>query len=152
LENFSIQHNSSFPQTRLEDYSCHPATSDPYGAVVPGSSWITLTAPCLDGTIVRSDRNRLRIMILLTVHVQAFFESDAPLNEAQIGARVKCLFPRGLDTRPKSPYIEALVLSVSHSMDDHQRIGILHLTRHYLQKQQQQGESLPLMAQTIRIT
>lgn len=147
--NDPIEHNDAF-QAVLEDAHCELATADSCGTITRRSSYITLSAPCLDGTIVRSERNG-HPMVQLTPEIQAFLVSDVDIEEAQIGGTVKCLFPRGLETGASGFYIEALVLGVSKEMVDYQRIGIVHIRKHSWRRHQDRGEELCLVTQTVKI-
>ncbi|KIW99594.1 uncharacterized protein Z518_11007 [Rhinocladiella mackenziei CBS 650.93] len=147
--NDSIEPNDRFDAI-LEDCGSEPATTDPYGPILEGSGYVTLSSPCIDGMIVRSDRNG-HPMVQLTTEIQAFLVSDVHLKQTQIGARVKCLFPRGLEAGPSGQYIEALVLIVSRNMQDYERVGIAHVQKYSLKNHQDHGHDIRLVTQTVKI-
>lgn len=144
-----IQPNSVF-QAVLLDSGCAYAAGDVYGAIVPGSAYVTISSPCLDGTIIRSERNGHPI-ICLTPRIHAFLESDAHVDASQFGAMVKCVLPRGLEEGPSGRYIEALVLRLSKNLKDYQRIGIAHINKYTLQELQNPDEGLRPIIETIKI-
>ncbi|KIV79276.1 hypothetical protein PV11_06844 [Exophiala sideris] len=147
--NDSIEPNSRF-RAKLLDSGCTRATDDPYGAIIPGSGFVKLSSPCADATIVRNVRSG-HPAILLPPAIQAFLQSDNEVEASQIGATVKCLFPRGLETGPSGRYVEALVLTLSKNMEHYQRIGIAHINKHSLRDHQERGHDLRLISQTITI-
>ncbi|KAK4943210.1 hypothetical protein LTR10_017234 [Elasticomyces elasticus] len=147
--NDSIEPNSRF-RAKLLDSGCTRATDDPYGAIISGSGFVKLSSPCADATIVRNVRSG-HPAILLPPAIQAFLQSDNEVEASQIGATVKCLFPRGLETGPSGRYVEALVLTLSKNMEHYQRIGIAHINKHSLRDHQERGHDLRLISQTITI-
>ncbi|KIV88564.1 hypothetical protein PV10_08235 [Exophiala mesophila] len=146
--NDPIEENNSF-QAVLKDFHCDPATSDPYGAIVQGSGYLQLHSPVLDGTIVRSKTNS-HMMIRLSLDIFAFFVNDSPIEESLVGATVKCLFVRGLETAPSGRYVEAVVLSLSRDLEHYRRIGIAHLRKHDINRASQQSLYLSMEIVTIR--
>ena len=146
--NDPIEENSSFKAV-LKDFHCDPATSDPYGAIVESSGYLRLHSPVLDGTIARSKTNS-HMMIHLSSDVFAFFVNDSPIEESLVGATVKCLFVRGLDTAPSGRYVEAVVLSLSRDLEHYRRIGIAHLRKHDINRASHQSLDLSMEIVTIR--
>jgi hypothetical protein len=85
----------------------------------------------------------------LTPYIHAFLENDTRVDTPQFGAVVKCVLPRGLEEDPSGRYSEALVLRLFKDLKDCQRIGIVHINKFALREQQNPGEDLRPIVETI---
>ena len=122
--NDPIESNRAF-EAEIVEIKSELASLDPFGAITSASA--TITTPIADGRISLQGRHS-NAMISFNQHVVAFFVSDVPIRQEQVGSRVKCAFFRGLKDGPSGRYIEALVLQLSQTMDAYERLGVAHLT------------------------
>ncbi|KAK7903262.1 hypothetical protein LTR67_001279 [Exophiala xenobiotica] len=112
---------------------------------------VLLDSGCAYGTGDISERKELTAYHIFDSLHTPILENDARVYAPQFGAVVKCVLPRGLEEDPSGRYIEALVLRLSKHLKDCQRIGIVHTNKFTLREQQNPGEDLRPIVETIKI-
>lgn len=142
--NDQVCNNDEF-EAELDDIYCDLTSPDLYGAIT--SAHISITSPAIDAVITLEGHHG-DAMLELTNDIKAFFVSDIPLTDGEIGSRVTCLFLRGVHSKPPNRYIEALVVKVAKSMKEYQRIGIAHLLSN---NDNTRYETLPLQRTSITL-